>query len=165
MSTRCNIIITDGEDQLIFYRHSDGYPEGALPTLKKFMQWVKEGKIRDNVEQSAGWLILIGAKEYDSVYIGGGKRELKQTLTEPNSSDTFSGWQCGAYEPATSIHGDIEWLYTLNLSKLTITVQEVIDNEYEKYGKSGVITDFTVEPEPVYVVEQPEIDPDALEIL
>lgn len=163
MSTRCNIIIKDEEDQLIFYRHSDGYPDGALPTLKKFMAWVKEGKIRDNVEQSSGWLILIGAKEYDSVYIGGGKRELKTTLTEPDPADEISGWKCGAYEPTVSIHGDIEYLYTLDLQKLTITVQKVIGDN--KYQTLEVITDFTAKPEPVYIVEQPVIDPDELEIL
>lgn len=64
MSTRANIIITDGQDKLFFYRHSDGYPSGTLPTLNLFLEWVKVGKIRDNVQQAAGWLILIGANEY-----------------------------------------------------------------------------------------------------
>ena len=81
MSTRANIIIKDEHSQLIFYRHSDGYPEGALPTLNKFMDWVKAGKIRDNVDQASGWLILIGAQEYDTVYVGSGERRKKTTLT------------------------------------------------------------------------------------
>jgi hypothetical protein len=81
MSTRANIVIKDKHSQLIFYRHSDGYPEGTLPSLKKFMSWVKAGTIRNNVSQAAGWLIMVGAQEYDSVYIGAGKRRKKTTLT------------------------------------------------------------------------------------
>ena len=57
MSTRANIIIKEdwsykddkgktkkGSDKLIFYRHSDGYPSGAMPTLNIFMKWLKDGK-------------------------------------------------------------------------------------------------------------------------
>lgn len=154
MSTRCNIIIKDEQDQLIFYRHSDGYPEGTLPTLKKFMSWVQDKKIRNNVGQAAGWLILIGAKEYESVYVGAGKHEPKPTLTEPSTTDKFTGWQCGAYEPTTGIHGDIEYLYTLDVVKLTITVQEVIGEG--KYKTIETIKDFS---------ETPKTEPETLEIV
>lgn len=51
MSTRANIIVKDKHDTLWFYRHSDGYPEGTLPSLNKFLDMVKSGKIRDNVGQ------------------------------------------------------------------------------------------------------------------
>lgn len=163
MSTRCNIIIKDQNDQLIFYRHSDGYPEGALPTLKKFMSWVKEKKIRDNVGQAAGWLIMIGAKEYGSVYVGGGEYKQKPTLTEPSTTYTGSEWQVGAYEPTTDIHGDIDYLYTLDLVNLTITVQEVVGDN--KYKTLEVITDFS-DPKPQPKPEpEPAEDPEALEIL
>jgi hypothetical protein len=82
MSTRANILIKDECDELWFYRHSDGYPTGCLPTLAKFMSWVKDRKIRSNVGQSAGWLIVIGKEEYES---------------EGLNSD----WKVGAYEPTT----------------------------------------------------------------
>ena len=66
MSTRANIIIKDSwGNELFFYRHSDGYPDGTLPTLEKFVKWVKEGRIRDHAGQAAGWLIIIGADEYN----------------------------------------------------------------------------------------------------
>jgi len=165
MSTRCNIIITDkSKDKLIFYRHSDGYPEGTLPTLKKFMSWVRDEKIRNNVPQAAGWLIMIGATEYGSVYVGAGKYEQKPTVTEPQIDlDHITGWQVGAYEPTTDIHSDIEYLYTLDLSKLTITVQEVTGKN--KYKTIDTIKDFS-EPKPEQT--QAEVlasyDPEALEI-
>jgi hypothetical protein len=145
MSTRCNIIIKDEYgDQLIFYRHSDGYPRGALPTLKQFMQWVKDEHIRDNVNQASGWLILIGAKENEMEYLGNGKHQKKKSLTEPNPKDDFSGWQCGAYEPTSCIHGDIEYLYTLDLNKQTILVQRANNwDEKLKTKTIATITDFT----------------------
>jgi len=125
MSTRAQIIITDGQDELWFYRHSDGYPEGTMPTLEKFLSWVKEGRIRDNVEQAAGWLILIGAKEYSHEYKldvnGKLGRVDKENLFEPGS-DPMMGWKCGAYEPCCPVvHGDIEYLYTVDLKKKAVT--------------------------------------------
>jgi hypothetical protein len=71
MSTRANIIITEkhGEivEHLIFYRHSDGYRDGVLPTLRKFLDWMNSSKIRNNLQQASGWLILLGAMEYSSI--------------------------------------------------------------------------------------------------
>ena len=156
MSTRANIVIKDKHNQLIFYRHSDGYPEGTLPSLKKFMSWVKSRKIRDNVSQAAGWLILIGAQEYDKVYVGAGKSRKKTTLTEPAKDDPISGWKVGAYEPTTAIHGDIDYRYTLDLTAKTIIVEEMGDGG----GIIDTITTFESEPdvsEPVEPapVEQP----------
>lgn len=129
MSTRAQIIITDGNDELWFYRHSDGYPEGVMPTLGKFLQWVKEGRIRDNVEQSAGWLVLIGAKEYSKELRfrnGEIEQKEKENLFEPGKADDAMGWKCGAYEPCCPVvHGDIEYLYTVDLRMKTITCKEV----------------------------------------
>ena len=143
MSTRSQIIIkseSDGDEQW-FYRHSDGYPEENLPQLRKFLKWLKEGKIRNNVEQSAGWLILIGAEEYNTYYKDG-KDYPKKTLTEP-TDEGFTGWKCGAYEICTcdETHGDVEWLYTIDLDKKQIRVKpvrggkEYIDNGKTETGK------------------------------
>jgi len=111
MSTRCNIKVTDGEDTLWFYRHSDGYPEGAMPLLKTFMEYVKSGAIRDNLSQACGWLIYLGAKEYG--------------LHEPDIKIGFNGWKVGAIEPTIGQHGDIEYLYTIDLQKKTIETKSV----------------------------------------
>ena len=108
MSTRANIIITDGHNELIFYRHCDGYPDGTLPSLNQFLDLVKTGKIRDNTSQAAGWLILLG------------NTELK-TLLAGRESD-LTNWQCGAYEPTTEIHGDIAFLYVVDLQTKTIHI-------------------------------------------
>lgn len=137
MSTRANVIIKDKYDKLWFYRHSDGYPEGALPTLKKFMKWVKDGKIRDNVSQSSGWLVILGAEEYKGAHIIR-KEKIYEDLTpeqEEEYKDKISSipldWKVGAYEPTEGQHGDIEFLYTLDLEKKIILVDSLDDKEPE----------------------------------
>lgn len=134
MSTRANIIIKDSfGDKLFFYRHSDGYPDGTMPTLNIFLDWVKSGKIRDNTSQSAGHLILLGAIEYGTIpafeksaplYEGAKEKGKLDTLTAP------SNWKVGAYEPTVGIHGDIEYLYVIDLEKKTI---DVIEENFESY--------------------------------
>jgi hypothetical protein len=108
MSTKCNVVIKDADSELIFYRHSDGYPDGTLPTLKKFMQWVADGYIRPNVTQASGWLVLIGAREYQV--------DVSGDLPPKN-------WKCGAYEPTDNFAGDIDFIYILDLDNLTISVR------------------------------------------
>lgn len=112
MSTRCNIKVKEGKDVLWFYRHSDGYPEGAMPTLKKFVDLMKSKKIRNNISQASGWLILLGAEEYG------------QSVDKLEPMTSYS-WKCGSIEPTTGQHGDIEYLYTIDLEKLTITIKEI----------------------------------------
>jgi hypothetical protein len=138
MSTRCNVLITDGfGHKLWFYRHSDGYPRGVRPTLQKFMKWVKTGKIRNNVGQATGWLVILGNEEYKA-----------------GSSPTQ--WKVGAYEPTTGQHGDIEYLYTIDLLKKTLLAEKVDFN-----GKKNVIS---INPSPMSArqakafIEQQQID-------
>lgn len=110
MSTRANIIITDdNHERLYFYRHSDGYPDkpaGAMATLTMFLDMVKQGKIRDNAQQAAGWLIMLGTEEYEQT--------LAKCLAQPKND--YMSWKVGAYEPTTCIHGDVEYIYVVNLA-------------------------------------------------
>ena len=121
MSTRANIIIKDNNSKLFFYRHSDGYPEGTMPTLEKFLNLVKEKRIRSNVNQASGWLILIGAEEYG--------KSLK-SLRENPADINMINWEVGAYEPTTGIHGDIDYLYIIDLGNLSI---KIIEENFEQY--------------------------------
>ena len=107
MSTRANIIVKDKYCKLYFYRHSDGYPDGAMPTLTKFLDLVKEGKIRADVGQASGWLIMLGNAEYNN---------------GPLPNGGMSGWKVGSIEPTDQIHGDIEFLYIIDLDEETIEV-------------------------------------------
>lgn len=120
MSTRANVVVKDEYGHLIFYRHSDGYPGGTLPSLNQFLDLVKSGKIRDNLAQSAGWLILIGADEYGA------------DLSSLVSSRAYDGWKVGAYEPTDSIHGDIEYLYEIDLTTKEISVHKCGTIEFDE---------------------------------
>lgn len=122
MSTRANVIIKDECDELIFYRHSDGYPEGTLPTLEKLLTWVKDGRIRDNVGQAAGWLILIGAEEYRDI-LGDDVTKPRENVCEPGRPYSAYGWKCGAYEPETAISDDSEFLYVVDLAARAIHIE------------------------------------------
>ncbi len=123
MSTRASIILKDGESKLMFYRHSDGYPEGTLPTLNRLLEWLKAGKIRSNLSQGAGWLIVLGAMEY-------------QTIPE-HSADIIhdpEGWKVGAYEPTTANHWDVEYRYIIDMKEKTIQIEKVdIENDVQVF--------------------------------
>lgn len=116
MSTRASICVQAeccGElEQQWFYRHSDGYPEpphGVLPDLKKFLLWTREGKIRRNVEKASGWLVRIGADQ-----------------SRPEPTQDVSGWKASHYEPCPhdQPHGDVEYIYIVDLDKMEIQVHE-----------------------------------------
>ncbi len=123
MSTRCNVIVKDSfGDQIMFYRHSDGYPEGVARTLGEFLALVKANKLRDNAEQSAGWLIVLGYEEY-APDPERGKYDFGNDLAKmrANTEGTnLSGWKVGAYEPCTKLHRDIDYLYEVDLQNKTL---------------------------------------------
>jgi hypothetical protein len=121
MITHCNVIIKDEFNQLMFYRHSDGYPSVVIPSLRKFMLWLNRGLIRNNVGQAAGWLIILGNEEYAD-YCKGNPRV-------PGDKNSISGWTVGAYEPTLCKHDDyINYLYTIDLTKPSVIVCKDIFN-------------------------------------
>lgn len=145
MSTRANIIIKDSYSHLFFYRHSDGYPDGVKPSLDKFCELLKEGKIRNNVSQGAGHLILIGMAEYNnaptfevetdkgtSTGVGYGKIATYEPAKE-KYNPACTEWKVGAYEPTTGLHGDIEHLYVVDLQ--TMEWNEIPSSEWSDWAQ------------------------------
>lgn len=125
MSTRANIIIKDNfGGKLFFYRHSDGYPEGTMPTLNIFLNWLKEGQIRKDLQQASGWLIVLGAIEYNALpKFKTEKSDFnRKAYGDIDSIQKPEDWKVGAYEPTTGIHGDIEFLYIIDIDKATVKV-------------------------------------------
>ena len=97
------------------------------------MKWVKDGTIRNNVQQSAGWLIIIGALEYNTIPLCKFDKPAfdgDKGYAEIDSIEAPDDWKCGAFEPSLGIHGDIEYLYVVDLSKKTVTC-------YEEWTDSG----------------------------
>ena len=129
MSTRANVIIKDNHSQQIFYRHSDGYPEGTLPTLNIFMDWLKSGKIRNNVSQACGWLTIIGAMEYNTLpkFVAHTEEILPNytySKTDLDSIEPPKDWKCSSYDPALGMAGDAEYVYIIDLVSKTLTYKD-----------------------------------------
>lgn len=110
MSTRCNVVVTDGYGQALwFYRHSDGYPSGAGESLKIFMQWLWERRIRDAASQASGWLVVLGHTLYEVPDV--------PALPEAKPGREGPDWKVGAFEPTSDCHGDVEYVYVIDLAR------------------------------------------------
>ena len=83
------------------------------------MDWLKQGKIRNNLSQSAGWLVILGAVEYGTIpeyeKVKSGYSFAKD-YADISSIKPPQDWKCGSIEPTTGQHGDIEWLYEIDLT-------------------------------------------------
>ena len=107
MTTRANITVMEDGDIMIFYQHSDGYPEGVMPMLRWFVDSMRVGAIRRNIELASGWLVIYGRRKM---------------LTDVPATDSQS---VGYVIPAVHIHGDIEFYYTVDIKTLTVKAYEV----------------------------------------
>ena len=83
-----------------------------MPTLEKMVDEYKGGRVRKDIEQSSGWLIVLGHEEY-----------------YPLLGTRYGDWKVGAYEPATGRHGDIEYLYIFDLKESELRVYETTFDE------------------------------------
>jgi len=131
MSTRALVCVKDQHSALWFYRHSDGYPEGTMPSLEEFMDHVRAGRLRDNVDQAAGWLVILGAQEYargPQFYAPHQpSRETPFGEIKPYGDGNLAGWKVGAYEPTTWDDTEDHWqeyVYTVDLSTRTISIAD-----------------------------------------
>lgn len=107
MSTRANVKITDGSQTIWLYRHSDGYPSATGIDVAEFCMGYVTEKMRTDPMQSAGWLIVRGNLELNK-----------------DGRSSYASWKVGHYEPTDQKHGDIEWLYTIDLDRMEFIVQE-----------------------------------------
>ena len=148
MSTRCNVALVDKytTQPIIFYRHSDGYPEGVKETLDTFVDWINKGLIRNNASQAAGWLILLGMQLYADNLVGklsgddeddfyrysvDGQRELREATDKlplmsvmPQGERHPAGWKIGAYEPTNCCAPDINYFYIVYCGNLDLFVKD-----------------------------------------
>lgn len=161
MSTRCIVFVKDEYSHLLFYRHSDGYPSATGESLKTFLRWLIEGRIRDNASQASGWLVLLGAAEYDKWYDAAKRQWIdKEDLSTPlpASSGASIGWKCGAYEPCSEVPGDIEYVYVVDLQARTIACHRPTMVPVAGKGYSDATFDVKSPPKPFYVVNAQNID-------
>jgi len=133
MSTRCNVLVKDKYSEQWFYRHCDGYRSVTAESLKVFVGWLVEGKIRPNVSQGASWLIILGNNEY-----------AKDDMASNEPENSFTGWKVGAYEVTDGQHGDIDFLYKIDMAEKTVSITKIHQNTEEKYTFEEFLeTDFS----------------------
>ena len=137
MAIRANVILSDIHSyrsknnlnviktkQLIFYRQADGNPEAIMPVLNVLMKWIKEGKLRNSLGQCGGWLIILGAIEYNTIPKFLFFKE-KLGSNELSKIQLPKVWKCGSFEPAPSTSGTIDYLYEININEAKLTVKKV----------------------------------------
>lgn len=126
MSTRCQIEFSSiyknekkekRTESILVYHHSDGYPEGVIPELKKFLKWIG-GRIED-LEYTAANFIYWSKRNFEEKYYyeewGGGKNK---KWSEPQNFNSILLIGFGICEK-DNFHGDIEYFYNV-INNLTI---------------------------------------------
>lgn len=122
MSTRCNIGVYESEKQLlnspdvILYKHSDGYPEGTLPLLKKFMKNPSNDRNRNDYEYQSAWLL----------------HSLMNGFIEDGINYGYEIMHIG-YGICKEIHGDIEYYYAIYPNRIEVYKVEGFDKIYEDF--------------------------------
>lgn len=113
MSTRCNIIIKDGESRIYLYHHHDGYPMGVGTELQAYLE--KEWSTRRY------WFASSIANEL-----------IKGSLPYPFSDDKKDE----EYEVTFGLHGDIEYCYVINCQARTLRCYAIgwDDEVYENFN-------------------------------
>ena len=113
MSTRSQIKVKGSE--IMIYKHSDGYPSETLPTLIGTMQtFIKE---RGNEPDYALAQIMRAFARRDE------KRRKEKLAKDDVFSKYYEKQQMTGWGLDTVRHGDIEFLYTVDLSKGVVIVE------------------------------------------
>lgn len=113
MSTRCQIGIYRGLDNIscpkvLLYKHSDGYPEGTIPLLKRYVKKIKNIRGWD-IEYLGARLIQALTNRYDR----DGKRWAKE------SNYKYRNDMCG-FGICEDLHCDIEYYYALYPDRIDV---------------------------------------------
>lgn len=141
MSTRANIIFKDKVATLYFYRHSDGYPDVTGADLKEFCTYYYK-HMRKDAMQSAGWLIVHG---YQTM-----KTDDMAFTRRYGSQSTGTEWKVGYYEPTSDIHGDVEYIYVIDLDAMILETREPTTKFYNKpsLANTKVIETYSISENP-----------------
>lgn len=126
MSTRAHIKVM-GSDVLI-YKHNDGYESDVLPTLKEIsIQFIKE---RGNDPEYAIAQIMRAftrkEEEERKEKLKQAKRNNDEFWVNIYSKNTMTGWGL-----STGLHGDIEFLYEVDLLDKEIRIFQGFGNDRE----------------------------------
>ena len=101
------------------YRHNDGYPESVAPALAPILSALRATKPKHDHFRICGLEDIADLKK-SAAYVAAKIEDIEET-------DYIMGEQ-KSYRPfefTTDIHGDIEWLYTLNVDTAELHYEQV----------------------------------------
>ena len=98
--------------EVLLYRHSDGYPDGVLPELEKFLKFWEKARGITDTEYCGARLLQYMCNEMDGIYGKDFMLEDKNNLTGIYS-----------YGICKNLHGDIEYYYAIYPSAIDIYEQ------------------------------------------
>jgi hypothetical protein len=122
MSTRAQIKVRGSE--IMIYKHSDGYPSEVIPTLQKVMkQFLIE---RGNEPDYALAQIMRAFARRDE------KRRVERLKKDDNFSQYYKEHRMTGWGLDTIRHGDIEFLYIVDLEVGVIVINAGFGNDMEE---------------------------------
>ena len=141
MSTRCQLVVETNE-RIKIYKHSDGYPSGVLPVLKKFLPAFKEGRGFDAEYLTAH---LSSALIQDTFR---GRRAFYRKMKKAHPKDPvwanrkifqdFTG-----HGLDTQWHGDVEYVYRVK-SDFSVEVYDT-PSDMSDLSKAKLVKTYTLE--------------------
>lgn len=100
MSTRANVIVENEHLSIYLYQHCDGYPKYLGGIIAEFLRSEEAQEYKGELMNLAGALMLYSAKK----------------APRP-------GYMPSILVPTSGIHGDIQYLYTINSETLEMTTE------------------------------------------
>lgn len=131
MSTRCQIGFTDGKSYspILLYKHSDGYPKGILPILEKIVSAFVKDRGADGEYLPAYIMREWAVRELRQ------KKTLREKYRKVNKKEPpawyFGGVSVLGWGITTDLHGDIEYLYVVNIATGSIRTVDTFSDAYE----------------------------------
>lgn len=121
MSTRCQVKVTNGDEKLTLYHHTDGYPENMIPTIQE--AWEKYGKGWEGarVYKVAGMLCAIDPMVFEPLDYHDLHSDIEYYYVIDCKGESHSGskpiWTIKVYEVKFDFKGEIKDKDRLKLIK------------------------------------------------
>ena len=139
MSTRCQLAIYPDEKskiesaEVFIYKHSDGYPEGVIPTIMPFLNWFEQNRgISDESYCTARLVAHLVLCNDNTV------RKFKSKETSPVTDFV----DCLGFGVDTTLHGDIEFFY--HISPKMVQVFKTDSDDADSWEIVGIYKIFEV---------------------
>lgn len=123
MSTRAQIKVSD--QPIYIYKHSDGYPEGVMPTLEPAVKYFHEQRGYDPEYMVARILMAFALAEEKFRQERIKEFERLRNSTEERLYKMYSKPEVLGFGLDLQVHGDIQYMYHVDARTGEIRVEEV----------------------------------------